>query len=278
MTTQDMQLILTGGALGVEVRGLNLRNALSAETVHHLRAAFLDHGVLFLRDQQLSEVDQVRFSRYFGDPVPHVREQPDRPIPEIFIISNVEEKGRPIGALGNEEIKFHSDLSYMPRPGSISMLYAVEVPEAGGDTMWANLYTAYETLDEQTKTRSARLRAIHKHPRPQQNPPVPASHPVVCVHPETGRKVLYVSPHLTSHIEGLGAEEGQVLLNRLITHATQPRFVWTHHWRVGDLLMWDNRCTMHRRESFDNTQRRIMKRTQMFGDEPKGDLVTHPTA
>ena len=263
-----MQIIPTGGALGVEVRGLDLRNPLSSETVNRLRAAFLDHGVLFLRNQQLSEAEQVRFSRYFGNPVPHVREQPDRPIPEIFIISNVEENGKPIGALGNEEIRFHSDLSYMPRPGSISMLYAVEIPETGGDTMWANLYSAYETLDEQTKTQIAKLRAIHQHPRPQQNPPVPASHPVVCTHPETGRRVLYASPHLTSHIEDIGAEEGRALLDRLIAHATQPRFVWTHHWRVGDLLMWDNRCTMHRRESFDNNQRRIMKRTQMFGDEP----------
>ncbi|OGG44138.1 MAG: hypothetical protein A3F84_22670 [Candidatus Handelsmanbacteria bacterium RIFCSPLOWO2_12_FULL_64_10] len=264
----DIQILPTGGALGAEARGLDLRQPLSPGQVNRLRAAFLDHSVLFFRDQRVSEEDQVRFSRYFGDPAPHVREQPDRPIQEIFIISNVEENGKPIGALGNDEINFHSDLSYMPRPGSISMLYAIEVPESGGDTMWANCYTAYETLDEDLKGRIAGLRAIHKHPRPQQNPPVPASHPVVRTHPETGRRVLYVSPHLTSHIEGVSPEESRRLLDRLIAHATQPRFVWAHRWRVGDLLMWDNRCTMHRRESFDNARRRIMKRTQMFGDEP----------
>ncbi|MBI2951574.1 TauD/TfdA family dioxygenase [bacterium] len=264
----DIQIIPTGGALGAEARGLDLRQPLSPGQVNRLRAAFLDHGVLFFRDQRISEEDQVRFSRYFGDPAPHVREQPDRPIQEIFIISNVEENGKPIGALGNDEINFHSDLSYMPRPGSISMLYAVEVPESGGDTMWANCCAAYEALDEGLKGRIAGLRAIHKHPRPQQNPPIPASHPVVRTHPETGRKVLYVSPHLTSHIEGASPQEDRELLDRLIAHATQPRFVWAHKWRVGDLLMWDNRCTMHRRESFDNAQRRIMKRTQMFGDEP----------
>jgi taurine dioxygenase len=264
----DPQIVPTGGALGAEVRGVDLRQPLPAGGVNRLRAAFLDRCVLFFRDQRISEEDQVRFSRYFGDPVPHVREQPDRPIQEIFIISNVEEDGKPIGALGNDEIKFHSDLSYMPRPGSISMLYAIEVPESGGDTVWANCYATYEALDEGLKRRVAGLRAVHKHPRPQQNPPVPASHPVVRTHPETGRKVLYVSPHLTSHIEGLGEQEGRGLLDRLIAHGTQPRFAWTHRWRVGDLLMWDNRCTMHRRESFDNNQRRVMKRTQMFGDEP----------
>ena len=265
---EDIQIIPTGGALGAEVRGLDLSRPLSASQVNRLRAAFLDHSVIFFRDQKISEEDQVRFSRYFGDPVPHVREQPDRPIQEIFIISNVEENGKPIGALGNDEIKFHSDLSYMQRPGSISMLYAIEVPESGGDTMWANCYTAYETLDEGLKERIAGLRAIHLHPRPQQNPPVPASHPVARTHPETGRKVLYVSPHLTSHIEGVGEAEGRALLDRLIAHGTQSRFVWTHKWRAGDLLMWDNRCTMHRRESFDNSLRRVMNRTQMFGDEP----------
>jgi len=97
---------------------------------------------------------------------------------------------------------------------------------------------------------------------------VPASHPVARTHPETGRRVLYVSPHLTSRIEGVSPQESRELLDRLIAHATQSRFVWAHKWRVGDLLMWDNRCTMHRRESFDNAQRRVMKRTQMFGDEP----------
>jgi taurine dioxygenase len=264
----DIQIIPTGGALGAEVRGLDLSRPLSAEQVNRLRAAFLDHCVLFFRDQRISEEDQVRFSRYFGNPVPHVREQADRPIQEIFIISNVQENGKPIGALGNEELQFHSDLAYMQKPGSISILYAVEVPETGGDTIWANAYASYDALDEDLKQRLAGRRAIHRHSRPQQNPPVPASHPVFRTHPETGRKVLYVSPHFTRYIEGIGEEESRELLDRLIAHGTHPRFSWRHQWRVGDLLMWDNRCTMHRRESFDDNQRRLMKRTQMFGDEP----------
>jgi taurine dioxygenase len=263
-----MKIIPTGGALGAEVKGLDLREPLSNEIVSRLRAAFLKHHVLLFRNQWISEADHLRFSRYFGNPSPHVREQLDRPIEEIFVISNVEENGKPIGALGNDEIRFHSDLSYMQEPGTISILCAVEVTETGGDTMWVNCYAAYESLDEGLKKRVEGLTAIHRHPREQQNPPIPASHPVVRMHSETGRRALYVSPHFTRYIQGVSEEESRELLDRLIAHATQPRFVWKHHWRAGDLMMWDNRCTMHRREAFDNSERRVMKRTQVFGSGP----------
>lgn len=264
----NLEVIPSGGALGAEIRGVDLRQPLTTAQAEQVKAAFLEHCVIYLRDQKISEEDQVRFTRHFGKPVPHVREQADRRIKEIFIISNVSEDGKPIGALGNDEIQFHSDLSYMQEPGSVSMLFAVEVPDEGGDTMWVNGYKAYEELDEELKQHAENLKAVHLHPRPQQNPPTPAVHPVFRTHPETGRKVVYVSPHLTSHIEEVSEKESRELLDRLIAHATQPRFVWRHKWRVGDLLMWDNRCTMHRRESFDNNKRRVMKRTQIFGDAP----------
>lgn len=267
MKTKEVQIVPTGGALGAEVRGIDLREPLSTELAERLRTAFFEHCVLFFRNQQISEEDQVRFTRHFGNPIPHVREQPDRPIKEIFIISNVQENGQAIGALGNEELEFHSDLSYMPKPGTISMLYAIEVPASGGDTSWANSYAAYEALDDEMKKRLEGLKAIHRHSRPQQNPPVPASHPIIRTHPETRRKLLYVNPDFTKYIEGLSEAESRELLDQLFAHATQPRFVWTHKWRVGDLLMWDNRCTMHRRDAFDANLRRIMKRTQVFGEE-----------
>ncbi len=276
MTTSDIQIIPSGSALGAEVLRLDLRQPLSSECVKVLHDAFLQHGVLLFRDQEISETDQVRFSRYFGTPRPHVREQPDRPVEEIFVVSNVEEDGKPIGALGYDELKFHSDLSYMQEPGSISILYAVEVTQTGGDTMWANGYAAYEALDEPMKKRIAGLKAIHRHPREQQNPAVPASHPLVRPHPETGRPVLYVSPDFIRYVEGLSPPESAELLDRLIAHATQPRFVWKHHWRIGDLMMWDNRCTMHRRESFDGRQRRIMKRTQLFASGSETTTRRHP--
>jgi taurine dioxygenase len=265
----EWEVVPTGGALGASVRGLDLRRPLATGEVAELREAFLRHAVLLFPNQTVSEEDQVRFSRYFGEPVPHVREQPDRPIREIFLISNVTADGKPLGALGNDEIQFHSDLSYRDRPGSLSMLHAIEVPAAGGDTYWANLYSAYEALDPTLKERLTGLRAVHRHPREQQNPPEPASHPVVSTHPETGRKLLYVNPYFTKYIVGLEAAESRELLDRLLAAVTDPRWTWRHRWRVGDLVMWDNRCTMHRRDGFPNHLRRVMKRTQMFADPPR---------
>ncbi len=259
------EVIPTGGALGAEVRGLDLRVELDADIVRALRESFLDHCVLFFRNQLISQEDLVRFTRYFGEPIPHVRPQPDRPIEEIFVISNVTEDGKPIGALGSEEIPFHSDLSYLPAPGTISMLYALEIPDEGGETMWANGYASYEALDHRVKSRIDGLRAVHRHPIDALNTPEPTMHPVVRTHPETGREVIYVSPHLTHHIADLDLKEGQVLLDELIAHATDARFVWKHRWQVGDLVVWDNRCTMHRRTPFDDRHRRVMWRTQIFG-------------
>ena len=262
-----MQVLPTGGPLGAEIHGLNLAHPLSGETVKQIRQALLDHCVIVFRNQQISEEDQVRFTGYFGRPVAHVRKQLDRPIEEIFIVSNVEEDGRPIGALGNDEIRFHSDLSYRPQPGTLSILYAVELPQTGGATRWCNCTAAYETLDGGLKARLKGLRAVHRHHLEDQNPPEPVDHPVVCTHPETGRKSLYVSPHLTRSIAGLNASESRDLLDRLFEHLSQPRFIWTHDWKIDDLVMWDNRSTMHRREPFPPTQRRMMKRTQIYNNE-----------
>ena len=265
--TDRVEVIPSGGALGAEIRGLDLRLPLDAGTVGRLRRVLLDHCVLVFGDQPIGEADQVRFTGYFGRPVEHVRRQPNRPVKEIFLISNIEENGQPIGALGHGELSFHSDLSYLRRPGTLSLLYAVEVPESGGSTQWCNGYAAYEALSDDLRTRVHGLRAVHRHPVEDQNPPEPVDHPVVRTHPETGRRTLYVGPHLTRSIVGMEPAESRALLDRLFAHVTQPRFVWTHHWCVGDLVMWDNRATMHRREPFPADQRRLMKRTQVLGEE-----------
>lgn len=264
---ETMQVVPSGGPLAAEIRGLDLRHPLPEETAQRVRQALWDHCVIYFRGQQITEEQQVSFTRHFGTPVEHVRKQAERRVKEIFIISNVKENGEMIGALGNDEISFHSDLAYMPKPGTMSMLYAVEVPATGGNTQWANCYLAYETLDEATKRRLVGLRATHRHYIEEQNPREVADHPIVRTHPETGRKSLFVSPHFTKTILGLPEAESRELLQRLIEHVVQPQFVWTHRWQVGDLLIWDNRPTMHRRESFPADQRRIMKRTQIFGDE-----------
>jgi len=264
-----MEILPTGGALGAEIRGVDVSRPLEQPTVEAIRRAILEYQFLFFRGQELSEVEQVRFSRYFGAPEPHVRDQPERSVAEIFVISNVTRNGKPLGALGSGELTFHSDLSYMPRPGSLSFVHAIEVPRTGGDTQWADCYAAYDTLPTRIRDRVLPLRAIHRHGEEEQNPHVPASHPVVRTHPDTGRRAMYVSPQFTRSLEGLEAHESEMLLEALFRHVTRPELVWTHEWRARDFVVWDNRCTMHRREPFPSDERRILKRTQIFGDAPR---------
>ena len=266
-TASSIQITPSGGPLGAEIQGIDLRQPLGAHAVQLVRHALLAHCVVFFRDQNVSEHDQVRFTNYFGTAQEHVRQQPKRPVDEVFIISNVKQDGRPIGALGSGEVGFHSDLSYMRKPGTFSFLYAVEVPQTGGETQWCNCYAAYEALSNDMKHRLSGLRAEHRHYIEDQNPPELVDHPVVRTQYETDRKSLYVSPHLTKSIVGWNEAESCALLGELYEHLLQPKFIWTHQWQVGDVVVWDNRPTMHRRLAFPDDQRRIMKRTQIYGDE-----------
>jgi alpha-ketoglutarate-dependent taurine dioxygenase len=263
-----MEIVPSGSTLGAEIRGVDVSQPLDEATLEGLRAAIRDHLVVVFRDQELTDEEHLRFTRYFGEPKAHVREQRARRVPEIFVISNVLENGEPIGALGYGELTFHSDLSYLARPGSFSIARAIEVPERGGDTEWANCYAAYDALPDEVRERILPLTALHRHGEDAQNPEVPAVHPVVRTHPDTGRRALYVSPQFTRRIEGLPEPEGRALLDTLLAHVTRPEFVFTHKWRAGDVVLWDNRCTLHRREPFDERERRILRRTQIFGEEP----------
>lgn len=262
-----MEILPADAPLGAEIRGLDLSRPLDDDTVGRVRQALLDYCVLVFRGQRISDEDQVRFTRHFGTPVEHVRKQRDRRVREIFIISNVKENGEPIGALGNETIDFHSDLSYLPKPGTISLLYAVEIPSQGGQTQWVDCRAAYDALPPARQAQLRRLRAVHRHYVAEQNPPEPTIHPVVRRHPESGRASLYVSPHLTHHMHDMDPVQGDALLRELYQHMDQPQFIYTHQWQVDDLLIWDNRPTMHRRLAFPDDQRRVMNRTQIFGDE-----------
>jgi taurine dioxygenase len=262
-----MKLIPSAAPVGAEIDGLDLSKGLSEPQITEVRQALLDHCMLVFRDQQISDEDQVRLTRHFGNPVEHVRKQRERRVKEIFIISNVKENGEPIGALGSELIDFHSDLSYLPKPGTISLLYAVEIPPQGGQTQWCDCRAAYDALPEQKQAYLRTLRAVHRHYVDAQNPPEPTIHPVVREHPQTGRLSLYVNPHLTSHMDGMNRSDGDALLSELYKHMDQPQFIFTHEWQVDDLVIWDNRPTMHRRLAFADEQRRIMNRTQIFGEE-----------
>lgn len=269
-----MKIIPTGGALGAEIREVDVAAPLAPSLIAALKIAILEHLVVFFRDQRVTDEEHASFTRYFGHPEPHVRKRAegDTSPHEIFVVSNVAENGKALGALGNGELTFHSDLSYLPRPGSLSIVRAVEVPDEGGDTQWANGYAAYDALGPELRERALAHKAVHRHAEDEQNPEVPASHPIVRTHPETKRRATYVSPQFTRYIEELPGDESTALLDVLLRHATRPEFVWTHKWHAGDVVIWDNRCTMHRRESFDAKKRRILKRTQMFGDAPVLEL------
>lgn len=256
----------TNAALGAEISAIDLSQALDSLQAAQIRAAYHEHGVLLFRQQQVSQEEQVRFSRVFGQPVRHPTSTlAPGPVPEITVISNVVEQGQAVGALGHSEVHFHADLIFLHTPGTFSVLYAAEVPARGGDTSWADGCSAYEALDTKTKERIDDLRVVYTHSRPEYNPNRPAAHPLVSTHPETGRKSLYFSPNHAQHIQGIDATESGELLAFIHEHYIAPHFVWTHAWQQGDLVVWDNRRCLHRRDPFDNNQRRLMKRAQGLG-------------
>jgi taurine dioxygenase len=267
LPTDELEIVPTGDALGAEIRGVDLAQPLSPDMITRLRQAVCRHVVVIFPDQSLSESEQVRFSGYFGKPAQHVRKQ-GHAIKELFIISNVQVNGQSVGELGNYELVYHSDCSYLHLPCIFGTLYAVEATQTGGETVFCNCYAAYETLDPALKARLKGLYAVHRHPKDHHNPPEPATHPMVCTHPETGRKCLYVSPAYTKYVVGLPEGESRELLDTLFAHMLQPRFLWMHKWRDRDLLLWDNLPSMHHREPFPNTQRRILRRTQIYSERP----------
>ena len=289
MTTTTMNpvtVIPSGAALGADITGVDLSRPLTDEQVAAIINAWHQHLVLRIRGQSLSDADLIRFSQHFGklDLAPisssGKREIPEHP--EIVVISNVKEDGRPIGSLGNAEAEWHTDMSYVERPPKMSCLYSLEVPEEGGNTSFLNMYTAYEALPDDLKQAITGKRCKHDISRNSAgeirkgfeayaNEPDPRKipgtyHPLVCSHPKTGRQCLYLGRRGNAHIEGLGVEESEALLDQLWSHAIKPEFRWDQVWQAGDLILWDNRCTMHRRDAFDDSVRRIMHRTQVKGE------------
>jgi len=262
--------------IGAEVRGVDVSNSIDDVTFARIRAVWLEHLVLLFRQQRLDDAALVRFTSRFGEleeaPLFQGRRFVDAH-PEVMIVSNVVVGGRELGSLGNSEAFWHSDLNFVEQPPDASCLYALEVPPAGGDTGFANMYVAFETLpadlaaaiDGRQILHDARfnsagyLREIR----------VPDTlHPIVRTHPETGRKALYLGRRANARIDGLTADRSDALLDRLWRHATAPACTWHHRWQAGDLVIWDNRCTLHRRDAFDPSQRRIMHRTQTRGTRP----------
>lgn len=271
---------------GAEVTGLDLTRPPAPEVLASLQRALGENGILLFRGANLTPEQHIAFSRAFGLLETHVVGEFNLAgHPEIFIVSNVKEEGKLKGAVYAGQY-WHSDLSYMAKPSMGSLLLCLEMPEIGGDTMWANMVLAYETLSDAMKGFLGGLKAIHDYSHAydtyfahlKERPPLtaeqraktpPVAHPMVRTHPVTGRKALYVNPGFTTGIVGMPREESQPILEFLFRHSTRPEFVYRHKWRVHDMIFWDNRCTMHYALSdYDFSVRRHMHRTTVAGDAP----------
>ncbi len=280
-----MQINRLSDALGAEIVGVDVAQV-SDEDFAAIHAAWLEHEVVVFKNQELTPEQHIDFSKRFGDLEVHI--SVDHLLdghPEIMMVSNKQEDGRYIGAVSAGDY-WHSDLSCNAHPTKASLLYALEIPSVGGDTEWADMYAAYETLPDKTKQRVVGLRGIHswnrmRNPRvhvPQvhhddaemrygERAPDDSLHPIVRTHPETGRKALYVSPRFTLGVEGLDYDEAQELLDELFAHQARRDFVFHHRWSLGDLVLWDNRCTVHYACGGHN-EARHMHRTSVAGDVP----------
>lgn len=277
----SLTIVPTGRALGAEVRNIDLKR-LDDQTFAAFLRAFHEHSVLLVRGQTLSDQDLIAFSRRFGEldwaPVQENGRRFVEGLPEIYIVSNVKQNGEAIGSLGSGEAVWHTDMSYLDMPPIASALYALEIPPVGGNTSFCSMYAIYDALPDELKRRIADLKIKHdgtynsggfvrQGVTPTDDPRTSpgAVHPLVCVHPDTGREMLYLGRRRNAYLVGLELSQSEALLNELWTYAARPDFSWEHIWQVGDLVIWDNRCTMHRRDPFDDNSRRIMHRTQIKG-------------
>jgi taurine dioxygenase len=274
-----MTIIPSGAALGAEIQNVDLKSV-SDRDFSEIHRAWLDHLVVRFRGQQLALEDLIGFSRRFGEldwaPIQETGRRFVEGHPEIYVVSNVIENGVPIGSLGAGEAVWHTDMSYLENPPKASMLYAVEIPPAGGDTHFCNMYRAYEALPDALKQRVSGLALKHdatynsggyvRQGVAATDDPVSSSgayHPVACAHPETGRRALYLGRRRNAYISGLALPESEALLDELWSYATRDDIAWSNEWQPGDVVLWDNRCTMHRRDSFEPDSRRILYRTQI---------------
>lgn len=271
--------------LGAEVLGLDLSQPLDDHDFATLVQAHLDHHVLVLRDQRITPQQHIDFSRRFGPLQKHVLHQfALADYPDILIVSNIVENGKPIG-LGDAGAYWHSDLSYKERPSLGSLLHAQELPEEGGDTLFANMHLAWDTLPTPLRQAVYGRRAEHTYlahyadlqKRSPWRPDLtadqlaqlaPVSHPIVRTHPQTGRKALFVSEHFTTRIVGLPDDESRDLLQQLFDHSVKPEHIYRHRWAPHDLVFWDNRSLMHLAGGTPNHLRRKMYRTTIEGDVP----------
>jgi len=282
----NLEISRLSPACGAAIIGLDLKRPLNASTVSDLHQALAENGILLFRGADITPAQHIAFSKHFGPLEEHVIGDFGLPEhPEIFVVSNILEGAKPKGAVYAGQY-WHSDLSYMEKPSLGSLLLCREMPKIGGDTMWANMYQAYDTLSEPMKTFLGGLRTIHDYSHAydtyfahlKERPPLtaeqraktpPVEQPMIRTHPVTKRKALYVNPGFTKGIVGMPKDESQPILDFLFRHSTRPEFIYRHKWQVHDLIFWDNRCTMHYAlADYDFSVRRHMHRTTLAGERP----------
>jgi alpha-ketoglutarate-dependent taurine dioxygenase len=272
--------------LGAQVYGVDGREPLSAEQILALKRALQEHHILIFKNQQLDDAQFLRFSTWFGSVFqPHpdflvLSSQADGRAPDIVKVANTGD-----GELGNYALPAHSDHQWTPTPSSGSLLYAHEVPEEGGETIWTNLALAYSRLDEATKAEIKDLRLINYNPFVRiknggynggivtyRTPDIEAiqgtEHPLVRIHPDSGKPLLFLSVHTEVELANYDPEPGQALIARLREHLKNPDFSYSHRWQVGDIVYWDNQATLHARNAFPASQRRRMQRISLAGSRP----------
>jgi taurine dioxygenase len=271
------------GPFGYEVRGVDLSGPIDAEVMEAIKFAFHQHGLLLFRDQHITPAQHVAFSLLFGELEEHVNTQFLLPgHKEIFVVGNkLDAQGRRVAAF-NCALSWHSDHSYHTEPSLGSLFYAVAVPPVGGDTLFAEMYRPYDDLPPAMKERLEGLHAVHDYRRlvaklfPDRAPSEesmarvpPVAHPVARTHPVTRRKSLFLGGEVISHTVKDGRQDSRDLVVELLEHATQEKYIYQHKWRKGDMVFWDNRCTMHRAGQYDEgAHLREMHRTTLLGSRP----------
>ena len=273
--------------IGAEIRGLDLSKPLSDKTVEEVRQVWLSHVIAVFPEQEVDDDQHIAFSRRFGElELINMSALQMDGRPEIYEATNLDRHGNimvdddPVLAINRGNQKWHSDSSFKRVPATASILRAYIVPEEGGETEFANMAAAYDALDDATKERCDGLIAVHDFywsrrdinektfSQAERDAIPPVRHPLIRVHPETGRKAIYAGSH-TKEIEGMDLEDSRELIDSLIEHGTSPQFTYRHKWKVGDMVLWDNRAALHRGMAFDDTKvKRRLHRTTIAGTAP----------
>ena len=275
-----MKIDLLNKSVGAKISGIDLSNPLRQDEIDFIKNNWYANGVLCFPNQSIDEIQQIKFGEHFGE-LAHTQGEYaiSKSLPAIMYITNEKENGKYVGALPDGEMYFHTDMCYVEKPSMATFLYAINIPKVGGNTIFANMYMAYESLDNEIKSKINGLKAVNSYEPGSSAPTIISrkntnrsnetksyAHPMICTHPVTKKKALYVNRLMTESIVGLSGQESDDLLNLLFDHQENKKFLYEHIWSLGDLLIWDNRCVLHARSNFDASELRKLRRITVKGD------------